>query len=413
MNKVSFIILYSLLQSMCVFSQENAVFIENLKSIQVKVDGEWGVPSVMVLHSNSFVEISFDDLQHNYVRYSYTITHCNSDWAPSDLNRSEYMDGFADNRIEDYEQSMTTMMDYNHYSLCIPNEDVRLLVSGNYKVSIFEDGEDEPVAEACFSIIEPRVGVDITVSGNTDIDTWAQHQQVDFSINYKGYDVRSPIDEFYPIVVQNRRWDNHRQDLKPTYLRTNQVVYAHNRDLIFEGGNEYRRFEILDEKIPTMRVEQMEYHDPYYHATLFADAQRIQYFFDKDQNGRYYVRNRDNVDNETESDYFLTHFNLRMPRIPGGELYINGDLTNNRIAEEYRMEYNNITKTYEKMLPLKQGSYNYQYLFVRDGENIGHTLQTEGDFHQTENEYYVYVYSRPFGCRYDKLVGFGKVQTKQ
>jgi len=413
MNKVSFIILYSLLQSMCVFSQENAVFIENLKSIQVKVDGEWGVPSVMVLHSNSFVEISFDDLQHNYVRYSYTITHCNSDWAPSDLNRSEYMDGFADNRIEDYEQSMTTMMDYNHYSLCIPNEDVRLLVSGNYKVSIFEDGEDEPVAEACFCIIEPRVGVDITVSGNTDIDTWAQHQQVDFSINYKGYDVRSPIDEFYPIVVQNRRWDNHRQDLKPTYLRTNQVVYTHNRDLIFEGGNEYRRFEILDEKIPTMRVEQMEYHDPYYHATLFADAQRIQYFFDKDQNGRYYVRNRDNVDNETESDYFLTHFNLRMPRIPGGELYINGDLTNNRIAEEYRMEYNNITKTYEKMLPLKQGSYNYQYLFVRDGENIGHTLQTEGDFHQTENEYYVYVYSRPFGCRYDKLVGFGKVQTKQ
>lgn len=398
---------------MCVFSQENAVFIENLKSIQVKVDGEWGVPSVMVLHSNSFVEISFDDLQHNYVRYSYTITHCNSDWAPSDLNRSEYMDGFADNRIEDYEQSMTTMMDYNHYSLCIPNEDVRLLVSGNYKVSIFEDGEDEPVAEACFSIIEPRVGVDITVSGNTDIDTWAQHQQVDFSINYKGYDVRSPIDEFYPIVVQNRRWDNHRQDLKPTYLRTNQVVYTHNRDLIFEGGNEYRRFEILDEKIPTMRVEQMEYHDPYYHATLFADAQRIQYFFDKDQNGRYYVRNRDNVDNETESDYFLTHFNLKMPRIPGGELYINGDLTNNRIAEEYRMEYNNITKTYEKMLPLKQGSYNYQYLFVRDGENIGRTLQTEGDFHQTENEYYVYVYSRPFGCRYDKLVGFGKVQTKQ
>lgn len=398
---------------MCVFSQENAVFIENLKSIQVKVDGEWGVPSVMVLHSNSFVEISFDDLQHNYVRYSYTITHCNSDWTPSDLNRSEYMDGFADNRIEDYEQSMTTMMDYNHYSLCIPNEDVRLLVSGNYKVSIFEDGEDEPVAEACFSIIEPRVGVDITVSGNTDIDTWAQHQQVDFSINYKGYDVRSPIDEFYPIVVQNRRWDNHRQDLKPTYLRTNQVVYTHNRDLIFEGGNEYRRFEILDEKIPTMRVEQMEYHDPYYHATLFADAQRIQYFFDKDQNGRYYVRNRDNVDNETESDYFLTHFNLRMPRIPGGELYINGDLTNNRIAEEYRMEYNNITKTYEKMLPLKQGSYNYQYLFVRDGENTGHTLQTEGDFHQTENEYYVYVYSRPFGCRYDKLVGFGKVQTKQ
>lgn len=394
-------------------AQENAVLVENIKSLQVKVGGEWGLPPVLLMNSGNFVEISFDDLQHNYVRYTYTITHCNADWTPSELNRSEYMDGFAENKIEEYEQSMSTMMDYNHYSICFPNDDVTLLVSGNYKVTIYEDGEDDPVAEACFSIIEPRVGVDISVSGNTDIDTWAQHQQIDFNINYKGYDVRSPIDEFIPIVVQNRRWDTHKQDIKPTYFRTNQVVYSHNRNLIFEAGNEYRRFEILDEHVPTMRVDQMEYHDPYYHATIFTDEIRTSYLFDKDQNGRYWVRNRDNVDNDVESDYFLTHFTLKSPRIPGGNLYINGELTNNRIAKEYKMQYNDISKAYEIMLPLKQGSYNYQYLFVRDGEEVGKTLQAEGNFHQTENEYYIYIYHRPFGCRYDKLVGFGKIQSNQ
>ncbi len=98
------------------------------------------------------MEISFDDLQHNFVRYSYTITHCNADWNPSDLLRSEYMTGFDDNRIEDYEQSMNTEMEYNHYSFTLPNEDVKLLVSGNYIVNIFEDGDEEPVARACFSI---------------------------------------------------------------------------------------------------------------------------------------------------------------------------------------------------------------------------------------------------------------------
>ncbi len=387
--------------------------VENIKSLQVQVGSEWGVPPIMVLRSNNYVEISFDDLQHSFVRYTYTITHCNADWTPSDINRSEYMDGFAENRIEDYEQSMNTAMDYNHYSFTIPNDDVKLLISGNYVIDIFEDGEDTPVAKACFSIIEPHVGVEASVSGNTDIDTWAQHQQVEFAINYKGYDARNPVDEFKPVVVQNRRWDNHAEDLKPTYLRTNQVIYSHNKKLIFEAGNEYRRFEILDEHTPTMRVDAMEYHDPYYHATLYTDEQRTSYLYDRDQDGRYLVRNGENIDNETESDYFLTHFNLKMPRVPGGELYINGDLTCNRISEEYRMEYNSVTHTYEKMLPLKQGSYNYQYLFVRDGETVGHTLQAEGNFHQTENEYYIYVYCRPFGCRYDKLIGFGEVKSVQ
>lgn len=385
---------------------------KNLKSLKVQLGGEWGEPPVMILGGNNFMEISFDDLQHTYVRYSYTITHCNADWTESDLNRNEYMDGFADNRIDDYEQSMNTEMEYNHYSFTLPNEDVKLLVSGNYIVNIFEDGEDEPVARACFSVIEPRIGVDIEVSGNTDIDSWAQHQQVSFNINYSGYPVKNPVDEFIPVVQQNRRWDNHVTDLRPTYMKVNQLVYSHNRNLIFEAGNEFRRFEILDCYVPTMRVDKMQYYKPYYHATLYTDEIRTNYLFDKDQDGRFLILNHNNSNCETECDYFYTHFKLSTPRIPGGEIHICGDLTDNRISEENQMTYNDIEHAYECVLPLKQGSYNYQYLFVRDGENVGHTLQTEGDFHQTENEYYVYVYHRPFGTRYDKLIGFGMVKSE-
>ncbi len=394
-------------------AQDNAVYVNNLKTIQLSVDDEWGEPPVFVLGSSSYVSISFDDLKHNYERYYYTITHCNSDWTPSDLNRNEYMDGFADNRIDDYEQSMNTQMDYNHYSFTIPNDDVQLLVSGNYKVNIFVDGEDEPCATACFSVIEPHVSVDISVSGNTDIDTWAHHQQVDFSVNYSGYSTRNVIDEFKPVVVQNRRWDNHVEDVKPTYLKVNQLVYTHNKSLIFEAGNEYRRFEILNEYVPTMRIDKIEYFNPYYHATVDQDEQRNSYLYDKDQDGRFWTRNNDNVNNDTESDYFITHFSLSTPRIAGGEVYLNGELTNNRLSEEYRMTYIDISHCYEIAMPLKLGSYNYQYLFVRDGETKGSTQPTEGNFHQTENEYYVYIYHRPFGERYDKLVGFNKITTEK
>ncbi|MCH5176789.1 MAG: DUF5103 domain-containing protein [Prevotellaceae bacterium] len=391
-------------------AQTNAVFLDNLKSLRVEVNGLWNSDPVVPLGGRNYVSILFDDLQHNYVRYTYRITHCNADWTPSDLLESDYMDGFNGSRIEDYSPSMGTAMLYNHYTLRIPNDDVRLLVSGNYRVDIYEDGDDEPVAEACFSIVEQRVGVDISVTSNTDIDTYKQHQQVSFDLNYSTYRVNQPEKELYPVVVQNRRWDNHVEHLQPTYLKTNTLVFNHNRSLIFPAGNEYRRFEIMDEHVPTMRVESMQYHAPLYHAYIMTDEQRTAYLYDQDQDGRYLVRNGDNDENETESDYFITHFRLEMPELPDGNVYLHGDLTNNRFAEEYMMEYDHMEHAYTIALPLKQGSYNYQYIYLPNDSDVGMTAETEGDFYQTENEYAVYVYHRPFGERYDHLVGYQKIQ---
>ena len=394
-------------------AQTNVTYISNLKTLQVKVNGKWGEPPVMLLGGGNYVEISFDDLQHDYVRYTYRITHCNADWTTSDLYDGDFTTGInGATTIDDYVQSVAPEMLYNHYSFCLPNEEHRLLVSGNYKVDIMEDGVDDPVATACFSVIEPTVGIDLTVSANTDIDTYQSHQQVSFNINYATISSTNPEAEFKPVVVQNRRWDNHVEGIRPTYLRTNQLQYVHNRSLIFNAGNEYRRFEILDKYVPTMRVDHMRFEDPFYHADIFVDEQRVNYKYDEDQDGRYWIRNSENVDNDSESDYFFTHFTLKMPQIPGGNLYIHGDLTEGRFDDEFMMEYNPIDHQYEVMLALKQGSYNYQYLFVRDGEEIGQTAQTEGDFYQTENEYYVYVYHRPFGGRYDKLVGFKSINFK-
>ena len=121
------------------FAQENICFSPRIKTLQVKVDGQWDAPTVMLLNGGHRVEISFDDLQAQYQRYTYTITHCYADWTPSDLLTSDYMTGFAEQRIDDYEPAMSTEVKYNHYWLNLPNADTKLLVSGNYRVNIFED----------------------------------------------------------------------------------------------------------------------------------------------------------------------------------------------------------------------------------------------------------------------------------
>ncbi|NLV53555.1 MAG: DUF5103 domain-containing protein [Bacteroidales bacterium] len=410
------ILLLSMLVFSCVvWAQENICFSPRLKTLQVKVDGQWGSAPVMLLSAGHYVEISFDDLQGNYERYIYTITHCNADWTSSELLTSEYMTGFSQSTIDNYKPSIGTEMKYCHYSLRLPNANTRLLISGNYRVDIFEEGnEDQPVAQACFSIIEPHVGVEMNVSGNTDIDTYEAHQQVGFTINYSGYKLSNPVSELKYVVTQNRRWDTHVTDLQPSLMQVNRLIFNHNRRLIFPAGNEYRRFEMLDPYVPTLRVNEMAYDNTYYHAFLFVDEQRINYLYDEDQNGRYYIRNNDNEENDTESDYFFTHFTLQMPEVPGGNVYVYGDLTHNRIDESHKMEYNLVDHQYELMLPLKQGSYNYMYMYVGDdATSTPLTQPCEGNYHQTENEYDVFVYHRPFGLRYDKLIGFQKLKYKE
>lgn len=410
LQRYIFLLFFVLCSLFTARAQQSGVYVNNLKSLRVLVNDEWDSEPVMLLHGGQYVNIVFDDMQHTYVRRTYTITHCNADWTQSELLESEYMDGFNGQPIDGYEPSLSSSSIYNHYSLRIPNEDVRLKVTGNYRVDIFEDGDPEPVATACFSVMEQHVGIDITVSSNTDIDTYKNHQQVSFNVNYSTYHVNHPEQELLPVVLQNRRWDNHVSGLRPTYLQVSTLIFNHNRSLIFPAGNEYRRMEILDEYVPTMRVESVQYEAPNYHAYIMTDEQRTHYIYDQDQDGRYVVRNGDNVDNETESEYIITHFRLEMPQLSGGELYLHGDLTNGRFSEEYRMEYNLMEHAYELVIPLKQGSYNYQYLFVPDGSTVGSTSETEGDFYQTENEYSVYVYHRPFGERYDHLVGFNKIK---
>lgn len=393
-------------------AQRSGTFTDRLRNLRVEANGEWDSDPVMLLDAGQWMEISFDNLQHDYVRYTYTLTHCNADWTQSELLENEYMEGFNGSRIEDYEPSMGTTMLYNHYTLTLPNDDVQALrVSGNYRIDIREDGDEMPVATACFSIVDPKVGITIEPSSNTDIDTYDSHQQVNFSVNYSTYKVDHPEQDFRYAVLQNGRWDNCVTSIQhPTYVRNHELVFTHNRALIFPAGNEWRRMEILDDHVPTMHIDSMTVGGDLYHAYVMPDMPRTAYLYDQDQDGRTYIRNGEDEENDTESDYYITHFRLDMPQQQGGEFYLCGQFSNCMFDERHLMEYDPTTHSYHIELPLKQGSYNYMYLFVPDGETCGDTAPAEGNFYQAENEYSVFVYHRPFGERYDHLVGHQKTK---
>ena len=414
MKKIT-VLLSLLCCASAITAQRHEILDRQLHTLQVVVNDDPLLPPIMNLGGGNHLEIGFDEFSHEYHRYIYKVEHRNADWSPStEIFESDYMNGFNGEPIEDYEKSFNTTVLYTHYSLRIPNENISLKLSGNYKLTVYNDEGDEPVPvlTACFSLVEPGVGIGATVSTNTDIDFNKSHQQVDFSVNYGLVKVIDPHRELKTVVMQNRRWDNCVVNPKPNIQAANKIEFTHNRQLIFPAGNEYHKFEILDVHIPTLNVDRMEWFDPYYHATLYPNQTARNYLYDEDQNGAFIIRNSDDEDVATTCDYVFTHFTLKSPQLPGGEVYLNGEWTYNRFIPEYRMTYNRETQAYEATALLKQGYYNYNYLFVPDGETQGNSGRTDGNFYETENEYIILVYHRPNGGRYDKLVGYRRMNFK-
>ena len=384
-------------------------------TILVKGNGEWDKQPIIIQNSGDFVNISFDRIsEDSFNRLRYKILFCNADWTPNkELSDMEYLDGFNDNPIDDYAGSINTTVNYTHFNLDIPNRDINLKLSGNYLVVVYEeDNPDNILLTACFSVIDPKTSIMSQVSSVTDIDANKEHQQVAFSIQHQ-LQMRDPVTELKVFVRQNNRLDNQRTNFKPSMITPNKISYEHIRDLIFEAGNEYRRFETSTYRANGLNVAHIEYQRPYYLMDITTDNIKTgrSYSYDQDQNGQFIIRNRESDLGDTEADYFLIRFTLAMDEPIFQNIYINGDFTNNTFDEKYLMKYNNDTRSYNLTLLLKQGLYNYQYLAQMKGKYS--TSAIEGNYYNTENRYDILVYYRPVGQRYDSLVGISALYSRK
>ena len=388
------------------------IFDTNVRSLKVCLVNNMYVPPVLMMGGDDHLIVNFDYLDYNVHYLRYSVTHCNADWQPSQLVESEYVSGFNYADVDDYAQSEATYVHYYNYQFILPNDDMEFLVSGNYMLSVYE--QDDPNAilfQTRFSVCEGKVSVFPQVTSRTDIDYNNRYQQVSFDVRYKPNQIKDPYSEFTCVVTQNSRQDNAVIVNRPMMVGVDYVTYDHNRDLIFPAGNEFRRFETVNAHNINMGVQSIRYYEPMYHAILMMDEPRneMQYLYDKTQFGRFTIRNAEAYqENELEADYMITHFTLNTAgKLNGGNVLLYGEFLNGYPASQSVMKYDASSGCYTADLLLKQGAYNYMYLWVPDGTSVGQTGKIEGDHYETVNEYLVMVYDRPMGERYDRLVGYG------
>lgn len=362
---------------------------------------------------NNTLEISFDEMSHDVHFYTYTVCHLNADGNPSALLSSEYLSGFTTMDITDYQHSINTQRDYTHYRFNFPNEDMQLLASGLYALHIYEDGDrDKTIAWVPFAVVDPKVTIDANVHSKTIKELNGHYQQVDIDVSMTDLVLRDP-QEFTLVVRQNGRTDNAAILRQPTFVESKRLRYINHPSLVFEGGNEYRHFDAYSAYYAGTGIERIAYDNRDYHVLLFPDEPREGvYMHEYDVDGQYRVNAERTSDPDTEAEYMWVHwlFVCEQPWFDGA-VYVCGDLFDNEMSLRNRMQYDTEQGAYYLTSLMKQGGYDYQYRFLPKGERAASTLRTDGAYWQTQNEYTIYVFYRPFGARADQLVGLQRLSS--
>jgi hypothetical protein len=388
---------------------ENYIYKENIKTVLIHREGwELSYP-IIKLKSDDKIRLSFDDLENQTRNYSYTLIHCNSNWQPSDITPSDYIDGFIENQFSGYKFSFNTLVKYIHYSITIPNNDIKLKISGNYIIKVYDNFDQEDlVLTARFCVEEGTIAINAQIKQPTIFDFRKSHQEVDFSLINNSKTIADPFSDIKVIISQNNRYDNEIRGLKPLFIKDNELVYNYDFENLFPGGSEFRHLDIKSMRFMSDRVKNINYTAPYYNVELFDDEPKPFkiYYFDNDLNGKFLIKVQEGNDSEVEADYVYVFFNLPYDApIVKGNMYVLGEISDWNFSNTNKMVYNYEKKSYQLKMLLKQGYYNYEYVILYDDSKSADGSVIEGNHFETENDYLIFVYYKDIQSRYEKLAG--------
>ena len=360
-----------------------------------------------IIKMNQKVFLSFDDISGEENFYYYKIIHCNFDWSRSKLLKSEYLNGNDNNLIENAESSYGTLQRYTNYKLSLPNDNVSFKISGNYILEILNSNENT-ILKRKFLILDEKVSVDLNIYPSQNKNRFYTHQNVQFVINTGTYKIRNPNNDIKVTIIQNDQWDNSKKILKPQFVQRDMLIYRYDKESEFEGGNEYLFFDTKNLRSTNQNISFVRKENIYQHF-LYTDNPRsnLNYSNYSDINGNFISQTTLGEDPNTESDYSVVYFSLaKQFEIDNSKVYIYGKFNNYELTEENEMIYNPSLETFEGILLLKQGFYNYKYIIKKS--NMILKNQISGSFFQTENSYTVLVYKKGFEDLYDNLIGVGR-----
>ncbi|MBA3648378.1 MAG: DUF5103 domain-containing protein [Chitinophagales bacterium] len=385
------------------------IFTASVRTVQLYVNPLPLSDAVIPLNGPSQLHLAFDDLEGDKKNYFYTLILCNYDWTPSDLNPFGYLEGFQQQEIITFSFSFNTYQHFTHYDLQFPNADIRITKSGNYVLKVYADNDPgKVVLTRRFIVFESNLQVITDVHQPLSAKYSRTHQEVDFSLNYSGMSISNPQNDIHVLLMQNFRWDNAISNLSPLFQRSNQLDYNYEMENAFEAGKEFRNFDTRTIRYRTEHVKEIKTSNDVTDILLFSDEVRAgtPYFFRRDIDGKFLPATQDYPEEALQADYVWVYFTLPFDYpVKEGKIYLFGKFTDWQLLPDFQMQWNPKLFAYEAKAYLKQGYYEYEYIYS-DNNGNAETDLIEGNSYETQNTYQVFVYYRPFGARYDQVIAY-------
>lgn len=390
---------------------DNRNYLEEVQTVQLyPVDEPLMEPVIMLDDQTEKLLLAFDVLGDFAYTYNYTVIHCSFDWKPSDLKKIEYIEGYDEEQIRDYRFSINTLTPYVHYHTYFPSQSMRLKLSGNYILMVY-DGEAEEgkiLLTRRFMIVDPKASISAFVPQYPrNLAYTKTRQQLDVTVHAESIFMTNPQQSVNVVIRQNGRWDNAVIGLKPNYTLNDKLVYEYEEETVFDGGNQFRNFDMKSFKYQSEHIERIFQEPEYFTVRLWADRKRPldDYVTEPDIFGRKLIKARDDQDTDIEGDYAWVEFFLAADApYTHEDVFIIGSINDWNLNEKNKMTYNFKRKGYQASLFLKQGYYNYLYGLVERGQKAADVSLIEGNHWDTLNEYSIYVYYKKPGTNYDQLI---------
>ena len=368
-------------------SQENLI-----KSIQL-LDANNN--EKLIFNDFEFITVIFDELNEKSRSFYYEIEHYDFKWELSDIRKSEFLEGFDDIRITNYTKSYNTLRPYIHYRFKIPNKNLSLTKSGNYKIIVKDNNGNYVFSRKFILIKNPQIG-SIEISKPKNINFQKSNQNLKVTIPCNDCNFNNNSFQYKLIVYKNYNLKDYKMINYPTFKLADSFVFD---NITFNGGLQFFNFDNSNILKTSVEIKNI-YLNTTYVTELREDKISNIYVYEPDINGKYIIKNNKEK-NFTESEYSKVIFSLKNDNINNHPVYVVGNFNN------YEINKNSILKKmnnqYRTELLLKQGFYNYKY--VINENNLNNEIE---NFWQTENLYTAILYEKRPEENYFKIKAIAK-----
>lgn len=220
----------------------NAIYESDIRTVRVYQKSSGFPFPILTLGSEDGLVLEFDQIRSERDFYQYTLIHCDAKWNPSNLSRTQILDGMGYDNIETANFSNGTLMQYTHYSVQVPGEQTKPKLSGNYLLLVYRNfNEADIVFSRRIMVLQSQGAVNIQLSQSKQVELRSTHQQVNFSfIKNDAYFMPNAMQDVKAVILRNGEWMYGIDDLKPMFIVGNEMQYNHQLGNQMDGMNQYR-----------------------------------------------------------------------------------------------------------------------------------------------------------------------------